>query len=175
MTHQTASLTPTIHLRAIEPEDLDLLYRIENDPALWNVGNTNVPYSRFDLHEYIAHNRNDIYTDRQVRLMMENEQKQIVGIVDLINFVPTHLRAEVGIVVEQPFRRCGYATSALSKIAVYAKRVLHLHQLYAVIKEDNQPALCLFRHAGYKDETILHQWLFDGMNYHNALLLHLFL
>ena len=37
---------PTVHLRAIEPEDLDLLYRIENDVKLWNVGTTNVPYSR---------------------------------------------------------------------------------------------------------------------------------
>ena len=31
---------PSIHLRAIEPEDLDLLYRIENDVKLWNVGAT---------------------------------------------------------------------------------------------------------------------------------------
>ena len=37
---------PSIRLRAIEPEDLDLLYLIENDTRLWNVGTTNVPYSR---------------------------------------------------------------------------------------------------------------------------------
>ena len=29
-------------LRAIEPEDLDLLYQIENDQSLWKVGATNV-------------------------------------------------------------------------------------------------------------------------------------
>ena len=29
---------PKVHLRAIEPEDLDMLYRIENDVKLWNVG-----------------------------------------------------------------------------------------------------------------------------------------
>ena len=32
-----------IRLRALEPEDLDILYAIENDADLWNVGITNVP------------------------------------------------------------------------------------------------------------------------------------
>ena len=58
----------TIHLRAIEPEDLDFLYRIENDVKLWNVGITNVPYSRYALHDYVANASGDIYTDHQVRL-----------------------------------------------------------------------------------------------------------
>ena len=59
-----------ITLRAIEPEDLDLLYRIENDVRLWNVGTSNVPYSRYVLHDYVAHVTNDIYADRQVRMMI---------------------------------------------------------------------------------------------------------
>ena len=35
-----------IILRALEPEDLDVLYSIENDIELWSVGYTTVPYSR---------------------------------------------------------------------------------------------------------------------------------
>ena len=46
-------------LRAIEPEDLDLLYQIENDSNLWQVGTTNVPYSRYTLHDYIATSSDD--------------------------------------------------------------------------------------------------------------------
>ena len=68
-----------IKLRAIEPEDLDLLYRIENDVELWNVGTSNVPYSRYLLHDYVANAKNDIYTDRQVRMMVENSYGKIVG------------------------------------------------------------------------------------------------
>ena len=34
-------------MRAIEPEDLDFLYSLENDIEMWMVGETNVPYSRF--------------------------------------------------------------------------------------------------------------------------------
>lgn len=47
-------ILPTIHLRAIEPEDLDVLYTIENDTKVWNVSTTNVPYSRYVLYDYVA-------------------------------------------------------------------------------------------------------------------------
>ena len=43
-----------IFLRALEPEDLDFLYEMENDESLWEVGSTNVPYSRQMLLDYIA-------------------------------------------------------------------------------------------------------------------------
>ena len=75
---------PAISLRALEPEDLDLLYRIENDDALWGVGITNVPYSRFLLHEFLSSCTGDIYTDKQVRLVIENEAHQTVGLADLM-------------------------------------------------------------------------------------------
>ena len=53
-----------IILRALEPEDLDFLYSIENDPDLWDVGCTNVPYSRHILSEYILANKSDLYADK---------------------------------------------------------------------------------------------------------------
>ena len=94
-----------MRLRAIEPEDLDLLYQIENDQSLWQVGTTNVPYSRYTLHDYIANSSDDIYADRQVRLMVENDEGETVGIVDLVQFSPQHQRAEVGIVILNAHRR----------------------------------------------------------------------
>ena len=103
---------PKVRLRAIEPEDLDLLYQIENDRRLWKVGTTNVPYSRYTLHDYVATSADDIYTDRQVRLIIENEQGETVGMADLMNFCPQHVRAELGIVVLDAKRRQGYASAA---------------------------------------------------------------
>ena len=111
---------PLVKLRAIEPEDLDILYGIENDMSLWNDSITSVPYSRYMLYDYIANTRNDIYTDRQVRMMIENNKCEVVGIVDLINFDPKHLRAEIGIVIKRDFRNLGYAQSAINKIKEYS-------------------------------------------------------
>ena len=89
-----------VRLRAIEPEDLKLMYDIENDMSLWNVGSTNVPYSHFLLQEYITRSTGDIYTDKQLRLMIEVGQ-QTIGIIDLIAYDPRHNRAEVGIVIKE--------------------------------------------------------------------------
>ncbi len=76
----------------MEPEDLDVLYQIENDPGTWCVGVVNVPYSRYLLHDYIANATGDIYADKQVRLMIENVEGACVGMVDLVNFDPRHSR-----------------------------------------------------------------------------------
>ena len=47
-------------LRALEPQDLDLLYTIENQQEMWDVCDTNVPYSRFDLDQYLLNQQHDI-------------------------------------------------------------------------------------------------------------------
>ena len=94
-----------VRLRAMEPEDLDMLYHIENDRSLWNISATNVPYSRYALHNYIADAKNDIYIDGQLRMMIENREQEIVGVIDLVNFDPKHQRAEMGIIIMKPFRQ----------------------------------------------------------------------
>ena len=159
-----------IKLRAIEPEDLDLLYRIENDMELWNVGTTNVPYSRYLLHDYVANAKNDIYTDRQVRMMVENSEGQIVGVVDLVSFDPANCRAEIGLIILNSFRHQGYGTAVLNQILDYALRILHLHQLYAYIDIDNYSSLQLFKKAGFVVVSEINDWLYDGVKFHDSML-----
>lgn len=165
----------TVKLRAIEPEDLDMLYRIENDTQLWNVGATNVPYSRYTLHDYIATSSDDIYADRQVRLMVENAEGQAIGMADLINFAPQHLRAETGIVIVDGERRKGYGRAALDALCDYARRVLHLHQLYGVVAIDNEAALMLYQKAGFSRQSVLKEWLCGGERYTDAVVMQRFL
>lgn len=170
----SSKATPDVRLRAMEPEDLDLLYRIENDSELWDVGSTSVPYSRYTLHDYIAESTGDIYTDRQVRLIIENGQGQTVGIADIVNFDAKNCRAELGLVIERAHRRKGYARSTILQMANYALHVLHLHQLYVIIAADNASTVKLFQTMGYKTSATLPDWLYDGKSYHDALLMHTF-
>lgn len=165
---------PEIQLRAMEPEDLELLYEIENDRSLWHVGVSNVPYSRYVLRDYIAKSVGDIYTDCQVRLIMEDKHRQTVGIIDIVNFDTAHRRAEVGIIVRQEYRQKGYASAALQEAFDYSKRILHLHQLYAIVATDNKPGLKLFQKMGFQHTSDLKEWLFDGEKYHDVTVLQLF-
>jgi len=50
-----------ITLRALEPDDVELLYRWENDSAVWKVSNTKIPVSKFILASYIKSADRDIW------------------------------------------------------------------------------------------------------------------
>ena len=162
-----------IRLRAMEPEDLDLLYHVENDPDVWDVGITNVPYSRYLLHDYVSSTTGDIYADRQLRLIIEltGDAPTAIGIADIINFDPRHRRAELGIVIAKPFRHLGHAAATIAALVRYGRQVLHLHQLYVVIAVTNTPVVTLFLNAGFAETARLHHWLYDGTNYYDALVL----
>lgn len=162
---------PKVVLRAMEPEDLEPLYALENNREVWNVSNTNVPYSRYVLHDYIANATNDIYSDGQVRLIIENESHELIGMVDVFDFNAQHRRAEVSIVVRKEYQRKGYAATAIDKILDYSLRILHLHQLYAVVAEDNAASLGLFLKKGFQMHNKLKEWLFDGVKYSDAIVL----
>mgnify|MGYP000951130226 CR=1 FL=1 len=44
-----------IKLRAMEPEDIEILYRWENDTDIWKVSNTIAPFSKYVLRQFIEH------------------------------------------------------------------------------------------------------------------------
>ena len=145
---------PSVTLRAMEPEDLDLLYQIENNMQLWNVGSTNVPYSRYVLHDYIAHASGDIYTDKQVRLIVDDDEHNAIGIVDIVNFSPQHKRAELGIVIQEKHRGKGYGKAVIKKTIDYALNVLHLHQLYAIVNCSQQYTIHLLKKNGIRADLL---------------------
>lgn len=165
-----SSNLPIVKLRALEPEDLEILYTIENNPSEWNVGATNVPYSRYVLRDYIANTTSDIYADRQLRLMVTNDSGDTVGIVDLVNFEPRHLRAEIGIVILDRYRRHGYGEAALQELITYARSILHLHQLYAIVPVSNTSCIRLFDKLEFKDSHCLRKWLFGDHGFEDAVM-----
>ena len=65
----------------------------------------------------------------------------------------------------------GLAQSALLQLLDYSLRVLHLHQLYAVVPKANQASVDLFTRVGFKINAELKDWLFDGENYNDAILM----
>src|SRR4051812_1575650 len=89
-----------VQLRAMEPEDIDLLYSWENNSDVWSISGTVTPFSRFTLEKFVATAHDDIYTTKQLRLMMdlvekdeEGEEIEIrcIGCIDLFDFDPHHL------------------------------------------------------------------------------------
>ena len=160
-------------LRAPEPEDLDCMMRFENTPSLWEVSNASGPYSRFYLKQYIETNTNDIYADRQLRLMIETPSGEVAGIIDLFGFEPFHSRAEVGIVIAEEYRGFGIGRLALSLLVEYCLGFLGMHQLYAHIDVSNEACRQLFEKCGFKECACLKDWMRTGNAYRDVVLVQL--
>ncbi len=161
-----------ILLRAVEPEDLEFMYKMENDSSFWSISNCNVPYSRYALKQYIANNHNNIYEDRQVRLMIvEKETEMTIGTIDLTDFCSINQKAEVGIAINKEYRNRGYATSALYLLHNYAFEFLNLHQLYAYVSDENIASKSLFEELGYCKAGILKDWIRKNNNYNDVIIM----
>ena len=160
-----------LRLRPMELEDVDLMYQVENDMSLWHLGSANVPYSHEILRAFVLNSTGDIFVDKQVRLMLEDDKKQVVGMIDLTDFSPKNMRAEVGIVVLEPFRERGYATEAIRQLDEYARKVLFMHQLYAYVESMNEKCLHVFQSNGYQIVATLSQWIRVGENFKDVVML----
>ena len=152
-----------IKLRALEPADVDLLFEWENDKRLWYLSNTLTPFSRFRLEQYVLNAGNDIFADKQLRLMIDlviKTKTDTIGTIDMFDYDPHNQRAGLGILIREDFRNKGYATEALELIIGYAFNVLNLHQLYCNISAYNEVSLKLFKKAGFGISGQKKEWLF---------------
>ena len=164
-----------IRLRALEPEDLDRLYQWENNPLLWDVGNTRNPYSRFILKQYILQSDKDIYENKQLRLMMvSTETGETVGTVDLFDLDIHHSRVALGLFVDPTFQGKGYARASLHLVEDYVFNFLKINQLYCHISETNTASRLLFEKEGYETNGILKNWIRTMDGYENIILFQLF-
>jgi diamine N-acetyltransferase len=155
--------SPLIRLRALEPEDIDLLYDWENNTAIWQVSNTLTPFSKYTLRQFLENAHRDIFETKQLRLMIEARQTdgfQAIGTIELFEFDPFHLRAGIGVLIADPTeRRKGHATDALKLLINYCFHILGLNQLYCSIEKSNAPSLELFIKMGFEVIGTKKQWL----------------
>jgi len=152
---------PNLQLRPLEPGDTDLLYKWENDSTIWTISNTTTPFSKFFLEQFILNSQNDIYADKQLRLMadLHKQNNDTIGCVDLFDFDPNNLRAGIGILIDKKYRDKGYGGEALDIVIKYCKNTLTLKQLYCNIAEDNKESLKLFQNKGFEIIGLKKQWI----------------
>lgn len=161
-----------IYLRALEPEDLDFVYEIENDTSLWALSDTQTPYSRFTLRQYLENAQQDIFEAKQLRLAICTIDDTTIGLIDVFDFDVKNKRAGIGILIKDEANRYkGYGKEALDLLVNYCFKSLQLHQLYANVIETNVASLRLFENNGFKKIGLKEDWSFDGQQFSNEYML----
>lgn len=153
-----------VKLRALEPEDLEFLFQIENDESFWEISHTQTPFSKYVLKQYLENVHLDIFETKQLRLIIEEKSSQKnLGMIDLFDFNPQHKRAGIGILIHPEYQQKGFASEALELLIKYSFSHLQLHQLYANIIAENERSLALFTKHQFKKIGIKKDWIFfDG-------------
>lgn len=151
----------TVYLRALEPDDLEFLYTIENDENIWEVSNTQTPYSRFLIRQYLENAHQDIYEAKQLRLAIcKKGGFNAIGLIDLFEFDPANQRAGIGIVIHDTENRgAGYGKEALELLINYSFAQLNLHQLFANIGVSNSASITLFTTFGFQLIGVKKEWI----------------
>jgi diamine N-acetyltransferase len=150
-----------IKLRALEPEDLELLYDWENNDSYWVISNTFSPFSKYTIKRYLENSHKNIYETGQLRLMIEHVPDKIaIGTIDIFDFDPFHKRAGLGILIaNEAYRRKGYGSMSLTLLIDYCFKTLQLHQLYCHILANNCESMELFKKQGFIQTGVKKDWI----------------
>ncbi len=163
-----------IYLRALESEDLEFIYTIENDETFWEISNTQTPFSKYILRQYLENSHKDVFEAKQLRLVISNYNDEALGMIDLFDFDFKNSRAGVGILVkESTNRQQGFGKEALQLLVNYSFEHLNLHQLYCNITEDNKASISLFTSQGFEKVGLKKDWNSVNGIYQNEYLFQL--
>ena len=159
-----------LKLRAIEPEDVEMMFEAESDEAAWLYSDYTAPLSRELLRQYALTYDADPFRCGQLRLIIEHG-KTPVGILDIFDISPRHLRADTGIYLLPRFRGKGFASKALEAAKGYCRNRLGLHQLTATVAQSNTAAMHCYEKAGFKLTGTRPDWLRSPDGYQSAFIL----
>lgn len=148
-----------VYLRALEPEDLDFVHKIENTEDFWEVSATQTPYSKFLIRQYLENAHRDIYDIKQLRLVISTKRHRAVGLIDVFDLEPKDRRAAIGILIaNKKDRQKGYGSESLSLLCDYCFKHLGLHQVYANVGAENRESRRVFENNGFRKVGLKKDW-----------------
>lgn len=145
-------------LRALEPEDLDLMFAADNDVEARKYSDYVAPLSRRLLMDYALTYDADPIRAGQLRMVAQLPDGKPVGLVDLYDISLRDNRASIGIYILQEYRNRGFAKEALKSAALYSSEALAISRLVAKIPASNNPSIRLFEKSGFCHVARLPQW-----------------
>ena len=158
-----------LKLRALEPNDLELIYEVENDKSLWVYSNTSSPFSRHTLKKFIENSHLDIIEHKQLRLVITDDE-QSYGFIDLYDYDFINRRVGVGIIIFKKYRSKGIGLNSLQLTENYLLEHVPIHQVYANISSTNKESISLFEKSKYVNVGLKKDWIFYNNKFNDELL-----
>ena len=159
----------TLKLRALEPNDLEMVYDIENDKSLWVYSNTTSPFSRHTLKKFIENSHLDIIEHKQLRLVIADNDNSY-GFIDLYDYDFINRRVGLGIIIFKKYRSKGIGLISLQLTEDYLLEHVPIHQVYANISSTNKESISLFEKSDFVNVGLKKDWIFYNNQFNDELL-----
>lgn len=160
-----------VSLRPLERSDLGFVHLLNNNRTIMGYWFEEPYESYVELEELY---RKHIHDQSERRFIIEDDNHERVGLVELVEIDHLHRRAEFLIMVSPDQQGRGYAKVATRLAINYAFRVLNLYKLYLVVDVDNARAIKVYEGAGFQREGILVDEFFSDGRYRSVVRMCLF-
>ncbi|MBM7602534.1 ribosomal-protein-alanine N-acetyltransferase [Metabacillus crassostreae] len=95
--------------------------------------------------------------------------EEIIGTIGFNAWSPKHKRAEVGYEIHPNYWRKGYTLEAVLKVIQYGFNELELTRIGAVVFKENEASNKLLLKAGFQNEGILRNYMYQNGIAHDTL------
>jgi diamine N-acetyltransferase len=166
-----------IALKALEPSDVPLLLKWENDQSIWDLSKTVEPFSKFKLDTYIKQSLSfDSFGLKELRLMIHrvvNEVEDItepIGTIEMFDFDSVNKHAGIGILVHKDYQGQGFGKPALDEFLTYLAKRLQVHSVVANVSANNIQSIKFFEAYGFTKVGELKEFLFENGKFVSQLI-----
>jgi len=154
-----------LFMRALERGDLRFVHNLNNDNNIMSYW-FEEPYESFDELEEL-YNRH-IHDNAERRFVVENNKKELIGLVELIEIDYIHRRAEFQIIINTEHQGKGYARELINKALDYSFAILNLYKVYLLVAIENKKAIHLYDQCGFTEEGHFVKEFFINGQYRDA-------
>jgi len=155
----------TLSLRALERGDLRFIHNLNNNRNIMSYW-FEEPYESFDELEELYNKH--IHDNAERRFVVENQNKLLIGLVELIEIDYIHRSAEFQIIITPEHQGKGYAKVLINKALDYSFTILNLHKIYLHVSIENEKALHLYQQCGFIEEGHLVEEYFINGQYRDV-------
>lgn len=157
-----------ITLRSMERSDLEFIHALDNNATIMRYWFEEPFVSIDELREiYDKH----IHDQHERRFIITNEQKESIGLVELLSINQIHRYCEFLIIISPTYQGFGYAKQATSLAIDYAFNVLNLHKVILFVDKENIKAIHIYETLGFLHEGELKEHFYANGKYRDVIVM----
>ncbi|MEM4986630.1 spermidine N1-acetyltransferase [Collimonas sp. H4R21] len=162
----TTLVQPGLKLRPLERNDLHFVHQLDNNSHIMRYW-FEEPYEAYV--ELVQLYDQHVHDQSERRFILESDNGEMVGLVELVEITHIHRRAEFQIIVAPGAQGKGYAERATRLAIEYAFCVLNLYKLYLYVDKENHKAIHIYQKCGFGLESELKSEFFINGVYRDAI------